>query len=335
MMTFLSPSKAIFRIQTWSIFLLMFIVSSPLPAGEKVGTTSFQFLKLAPDARSAGMGNAFTSVANSANAGFWNPARIYQVKSLNFSASYIDYFVDVGISSFALALPIFHATTIGFQAMVVDYGEIEVTEVGSQSWNADYTHFNPGLTGETIYPGAKMFGASFARSVTDKFVYGLTAKYIIEDLVREKASVLAFDGGLSYSTRWNSITIAASVRNFGPEVKFVNESYPIPETFTFGISGLLLGNENAVLTTGGPARLLVAYDLTHPRDYDQQHNIGAELTLLGSVSVRMGYKFNYDEENITFGAGLELKKLRVDYAFDPFGNILQSIHRFSIGYGLK
>ena len=45
-------------------------------AFHKVGTTSFQFLKVISDARSTGMGGAFIAVGNSSGAVFSNPAAI-------------------------------------------------------------------------------------------------------------------------------------------------------------------------------------------------------------------------------------------------------------------
>lgn len=302
---------------------------------EKVGTTSFQFLKIAPDARSSAMGGAFVSVVNTSEAVFWNPGALAGITGLDISGSYVDYFVDVSISSFSAAIPLFRLGTVGFQASILDYGSIEVTEVASQGWNSDYTRFNPGLTGETINPGSMVFGLSFARSLTDKFNFGLTAKYVTEDLVREKASALVFDGGLTYRTGFRSLILGAAVRNFGPEIKFINESYPLPQTFTFGISGYLISSENSLVAQSPWQKLLFSYDIVHPRDYDQQHTVGVEYTFKNMLILRGGYKFNYDEEGIAFGMGLKIKNIRLDYAYDPFGEILNSIHKVTVGYGLK
>jgi len=317
-----------------SIFTIC-ICGTLLSSAEKVGTTSFQFLKLAPDARSAGMGGAYTSVTNSSDAVFWNPAALRLSTGIDFSASYIDYFLDVNISSIAFSIPITSAATLGLQAMVVNYGEIEVTEVSYLRWNDDYTQFNPGLTGELIYPNASVYGVSYARTLTNKFNFGVTARYMTENLIRKKASTVSFDGGLTYDTGWRSVKMAATVRNFGPEVTFLNESYPIPETFTFGISAFVFSPFSSLFTQSDKHSLLVSYDLTHPRDYDQQHNVGIEYSFLKLFLLRAGYQFNYDEQGICLGSGLRIKKLRVDYAYDPFGTILDSVHRFSIGYGMN
>lgn len=302
---------------------------------EKVGTTSFQFLKLHFDARSAAMGCALVSVNNTSEAMFLNPSAMASIEGLDLSFSYTDYFVDVGISAFSIAIPFGNLGTFGFNGMILDYGTIEVTEIAAQGWNEDFTYFNPGVTGETIHPGAMAFGISYARALTNKFNFGITARYATEDLVREKVSTLLFDVGLTYQTGFRSIQFGAAIRNFGPEVTFINESYPLPQTFLFGTSMHLVSPGSAMLAQSDWQSLLITYSLNHPRDYDQQHNIGAEYNLNDLLFVRAGYKFNYDEEGMTFGAGMRFKGIRFDYAYEPFGEVLDTVHKFSVGYGLQ
>lgn len=306
-----------------------------LNGAEKVGTTSFQFLKLAYDVRASAMGGEFVSVANTSAAMFSNPGGLAFLQNMDLSFSYTDYFVDVGISAFTIAMPLGNLGTFGFNGLILDYGTIEVTEISAQGWNQDFTYFNPGLTGETINPGAMAFGISYARALTNKFNFGLTVRYASEDLVREKVSALLFDAGLIYQTGFRSVQFGAAIRNFGPEVTFINESYPLPQTFLFGTSMYLLGPENAILGHSGWQSLLVLYNLIHPRDYDQQHSVGAEYNLHNLLFIRAGYKFNYDEEGLTFGGGLQFKGIRFDYAYEPFGEVLDPVHQFSVGYGLK
>src|SRR3990172_5378904 len=50
------------------------VVCTGMVSGQKVGTTSLQFLKVMPTARATAMGDAFSSLASGADAVFWNPA---------------------------------------------------------------------------------------------------------------------------------------------------------------------------------------------------------------------------------------------------------------------
>lgn len=314
-----------------TVILLLFTANSR--AFEKVGTTSFQFLKIMTDARSTGMGEAFSSVPNTANAVFWNPAALTRVQNMDAAVSYLDWLLDISHSSFSFAYSIFGIGTIGIQGLFTNVGEIEVTTVEALGFVGDT--YNPGLTGETISPGAMVLGLSFARALTDRLSFGLTAKFVQEDLNVKKVSTVIFDGGLTFSTGFRSLELAAVLRHFGPEIKYYGRSYPLPQTFTIGISGLLISPEKSFLFSSENHSLLFAYDMSQPRDYDQQHHIGFEYSLKKFIFLRAGYKFNFDEEGLTLGFGVQTSGFRFDYSYSEFGEFFQPVHRFTLGFALQ
>jgi hypothetical protein len=243
----------------------------------------------------------------------------------------VDYFLDVNIFSCAVSIPVGKSAVAGLFAIVADYGTIEVTDASHLFFNSDWS-YNPGLTGETIRPGAMVVGISYALSVSEKLAFGLSAKYLREDFSVAKTSAISFDGGLLYDTGWRSLQFGAAIKNFGPEVTFIKESFPVPETFAVGISAYLFSPDEAMLMQIGSQRLLFSYDLSHPRDYGQQHHIGLEYSILEQLFVRGGYKLGFDEEGFTCGVGLKHQNFRFDYAYDQFGTILPSVHRVSLGF---
>lgn len=301
---------------------------------DKVGTTSFQFLKVMPDARSTGMGEAFISVVNSSDAVFWNPAALTRINNLDFSSSYVKWFFDVAQMSFSAAYNWEGIGQFGFQAMVNDLGDIPVTKA-SYLFRDENDNYNPGLTGETISPSSKVFGLSYSRSLTDKFSFGITAKYAIEDLIAKKASALIFDGGLLYNTGYKTIVVAVVLRHFGPEIKFVDKSYPLPQTLTLGISAELLSDVDPLLMKMNNQKLLFAYNLSQPRDYGQQQHVGIEYSYLNIFFLRAGYKINFDEEGLTLGAGINYKNYRIDYSYNNYDEFLGNVHRFTIGLSIN
>ena len=84
-------------------------------------------------------------------------------------------------------------------------------------------------------------------------------------------------------------------------------------------------------------QLLFSVDATHPRDYPEQINVGAEYTLINLVAIRMGYMFNNDENGFTAGFGIQQTiggiSAGIDYAYAPFG-IFGNVNRFSIQLSL-
>lgn len=319
-------------------------------AFDKVGTTSFQFLKVMPSARGTALGEAFSAAVDHSDAVYFNPSALTRVKKMDISVDYMDYFLDVSHFSLSAACTVPNIGTFAVHGIMTDVGAIKVTTVDALDF-VDGVYL--GYTGETIHPGSQVFGFSFARDLTDKFSFGVTAKYGREDLGVKSTGNLMFDAGLTYDTGFKSLKIAAVVRHFGPEVKFYDnvnlprydastdssyfkrytgKSYPLPQTFNIGLAAYLLSADANALFHSDTQTLLLACDIVQPRDYDQQYNIGLEYGFNQLLFLRGGYKLNYDEEGLSLGFGLTWNKLRMDYAYSDFGDYLDAVHRFSFGF---
>lgn len=322
-----------FSMKRLQIILISLILFLNVNAFEKVGTTSFQFLKVITTARAAAMGGAYTSIAINSDAIFWNPSAISDVGNFSASFGYVDWFMDVGHYSFSAAYTIDGIGTFGLSGMMSDVGDIQVTRVSELGFVG--STYNPGLTGEVFSPKAQVVGLTFAKALNDRFSFGITAKYAYEDLVYESTGVLMFDGGLRFKTNYKSIVLGASLRNFGPEVKFIDESYPLPQTLTIGISSYLFSPDDPLLANSHNHSLLVSYDISQPRDYDQQHAFGMEYNFNDMIYLRGGYLFNGDQEGFSAGLGLNYKGYQVDYSFSDYGEYLDSVHRVTIGLNLN
>ena len=324
------------------VILTVFLIAilNPVFGQKKVGTTIFQFLKVMPDAHGTGMGDAVTSTINNANATFYNPAGLTGVDKQDFSFSFYNYFFDVKTTSMSLAYKMGLYGTIGFHFIHTDIGKIEVTSVDHLGFSDDGT-YNPGLTGETISPNQMVAGLSLAKSLTDKFSFGVTSKYVREDLVMASADGFVFDFGLVYKTGYRSIQTSAVIRNFGPEISFSDdeittnnsdfESYPPPQTLVIGVSGFIISSASPMFFRSEEQSLRAAFEIVGPRDYGQQYNTGLEWGYQDLLFIRTGYKFNYDTQGINFGMGVRINNFRGDYSYASYGKYLSNIHRISTG----
>ncbi|MBC8401376.1 MAG: PorV/PorQ family protein [Candidatus Marinimicrobia bacterium] len=320
--------------------VFLFSVFNPLSGQNKVGTTIFQFLKVMPDAQSTGMGDAVTSTINNANAVFYNPAGLSEVKKRDLSLSFYEYFFDVKTTALSLAYNIGTGGTLGLHAIFTDVGSIDVTTTEQLVFMEDGT-YNPGLTGETISPNQMVAGLSLAKSLTDKFSFGVSSKYVREDLVMASADGFVFDFGLVYKTGYRSIQTSAVIRNFGPEISFSDdeittnnsdfESYPPPQTLVIGVSGFIISSASPMFFRSEEQSLRVAFEIVGPRDYGQQYNTGLEWGYQDLLFIRTGYKFNYDTQGINFGMGVRINNFRGDYSYASYGKYLLNIHRISAG----
>lgn len=322
------------------IFLVTLIISggsmqAQVSGFDQVGTTSFQFLQVIPSAEAAGIGAATTTTIRNSEAVFFNPAALTMAGDLDVSVSFLDYFLDVKISSMAASYNMGNFGVVSASILAVDLGPTEETRADFLFRDEASGQFNPGLTGNTIEGGSLAFGLSYAKSLTDKFAFGVTAKIAREDLVAKAITTPVFDGGLIYKTGYKSLMLGATLRNFGAEVSYYGKNYPLPQSLSLGFSGYLLGGQDAFIRQMANQSLLFAFDLSQTRDHSQQQHVGLEYQLGQYIALRGGYKINFDEEDLTFGFGLKFRQFRLDYAYNSFGEFLGNVQRFSTSFTLK
>jgi long-subunit fatty acid transport protein len=85
-------------------FVMMCLVVLALPSVvsaaffEKVGTFGAQFLQIGTTARAAGMGSAYTAVADDAASVFWNPAGLVNLRGSEFVLSHVVWPADTKLT---------------------------------------------------------------------------------------------------------------------------------------------------------------------------------------------------------------------------------------------
>lgn len=337
------------QVLTGLVLLVLLALCGPTTVcAQKVGSTSMQFLKVLPSARATAVGEAYSAWAAGAEAIFWNPAGLALSQKHEISLTYTDWLFDARQGAFAYAHHLGALGAVGLQVQYVDFGEFEET-TNERPYISDPNQ--PGMTGRTFRPFSYVVGVTYARHLTDRFALGLGAKYAQESLfdggtvtaqirqgvfeeVDTRASGILFDFGIRYETGFRSIEIASSVQNFGPNVTYAVESYPVPLLFRVGIAADLVGPNGLFLGDRQGSQVRAAVDLFHPNDYAQQMHCGIEYEYAQVLSLRGGYKFFYDSDGLTLGAGLRYTLgdlgFSVDYSYGSMGDYLDHVQRFSL-----
>lgn len=273
----------------------------------KNGTAGFNFLEIPVTARTASLGDASITLADmNSSAVFSNPGALgFTELTHSVTAGYTPWFVDINNYSAAYSFNS-SAGVFALSAFVVDFGTMTRTRK---------------VEGQRLYEKTGTFsansmalGITYAKALTDRFSFGLTAKYVREKIDVFSASNVVMDAGMFYMTGISSIRIAAAVSNFGTNSKFKSASFKMPAAFKLGVSGDLINNDYTKVT-------LIAEAL-HPTDADEKVNFGTEIELLQTITLRGGYKFFYDETGLTLGAGLKTGTgypVTIDFSFSSFG----------------
>jgi long-subunit fatty acid transport protein len=302
----------------------------------KVGTAGAQFLKIGVSARSAGMGDAFIGVANDASALYYNPAGIANLENREIAATHIEYPADIQYEFIGLVWP----TPQWYGAIGLATYWLHTDDM----LKTDYRH--PRGTGQTFSAADMAMAFTYGASLTDHLSIGLSFKYINQLLETERAHGWATDAGIYYQTGYRDFKLCMMLANFGPDMKFIEETYPLPMDFRFGSSINIIQSDMNKLT--------FALQASRPNDNLERFNGGLEYWYNDMFALRVGKKFNYDfgkngflqsggfddrqsfsglTSGITFGGGIKVPvssyALQVDYAYQDMG-FLDTVHRVTL-----
>ncbi|MFH1688117.1 MAG: PorV/PorQ family protein [bacterium] len=306
-------------------FLLLLLVCavwllpSSVSAQAKVGTTGAQFLELGVSARAMGMAEAYTAVADDISAVYYNPAGLTSLYGREAMFTYISMPADVGYGFISYGMPLESVGgVLGLAAYGLTSGEMDEYLATSP----------PDGSGRTFSYNDLAVSASYGRYLTDRFSIGFTVRYIGEFVHDYSANGWSADVGTSYDTGHRGFKIAMAISNFGPDLTMDRLPYPLPINFKFGgCINVIEDDEHMVL---------FAAEGSHPADNLEKYNAGLEYTFKDMFSLRVGRRFNYDEDGFTAGGGLSLpygedREIKVDYAWQDFG-VLTQVHRFTVGF---
>lgn len=303
-----------------SLFVSSFVFAQDF---KKTATAGFAFLEIPVTARTAALGESSIALSDMNSQGiFTNPASIgFTELTHSFSASYSGWFADIkhyaSSYSFKSDLGVFAVGVI-----MLDYGSMPRTVAGG---------------GQRVYnilgsfdANSVSLGLGFSKMLTDRFSFGLVAKYVEEKIDVYKANNFLLDGGVLYYTGLGSLRIAASLQNFGTNSKFIADEFKMPIMLRLGAAAELIGQKESEY------RITLIAEALHPTDADERVNIGTEIGWNEMIILRAGYKFFYDEETFSFGVGLNpglSLPVIADFSFVDYGR-LGNVLRFTLQLGL-
>ena len=287
-------------------------------ASSNVGTSGAQFLKIPPGARPAGMGSAFSAVADDVHAIYYNPAGLAAVSQVQLTGMHNSYFQGLNYEFAAIALPL---SRFGWDGDTEDSGK---GTLGLAVYNLSVSGIERRGNAETAAPlgtfGADDFAyaLSYARG-SERFAWGANLKFIQQTIDSVKAGTLAADLGALYGAGEN-LKLGAGVRHLGGKPKFRQESDPLP------MLGFLAASYR--LAPGAQDSLTLGLDLLLPRDNRLTYNVGSEyLHRFASMegALRAGYSSqNADADGLagfSMGGGLGFRNVGFDFAWVPFGDL--------------
>ena len=303
----------------------------PILGAQRVGISTAEFLKIGVGSRASAMGDAFVAVANDASALYWNPAGLVQFKDDQLLFSHNMWVVDINHDFVGAVYHMDETNAFGVAFTALSMQDMPVT-----------TEFQPFGTGDYFGYGDIALAVTYSRKMTDQFSFGGTVRYIEETLDKLKMRGVMIDLGTYYWTGLGTTRFAVAVTNFGNQLapdgqvvligKRSNsqwQAFSPPTEFRIGFAFEPYQDEINKITA--------SIQLNHPNDNSENLSTGVEYNWKSTFYLRGGYKFNVDEQNFSFGAGVyvpvSLANVTFDYSYSNFVR-LGTAHRFSIILGL-
>ena len=301
-----------------SVLLALALLWPALAAAQydRPGSASAQFLRIGVSPRALAMGDAVIASDLGAEAAVYNPAALTRVEqtaaALNHTALYAGINHDFVGGAYS-------SRTWG------TFG-VSVTALYTDAMSVR-TPLQPNGTGETFRTTSLKAGLSYARRLTDRVSFGGTVSYVSETLYEGFADGAgALDLGVLYETGARGFTFGMMMSNFGSNLQFVNEDYPLPTAFTFGASVEAVRAGNMTVEVVGAA--------TKPNDGAPVGQVGAEWSYGETFHLRGGFRPGNDTNALSFGGGVALglgaSRITADYAYNDYGD-LGAAHSVGVG----
>ena len=322
---------------TLLLILLFFVSATALLGQSKVGTAGFQFLKISPSARAAGMAGAFSAIANDASALYYNPAGIALTEKYELLTNGIQYPAGIKLGYAGVIVPISPLVgNIGFSftsLFLDDAMQVQEPMLGGEHGN---------WTGEYFLCYQYAGQVSYAKSLTDRFSVGFNLRYVkstLDDRDNTTSQAIGADIGTLYDTKFRTVKLAIVIANFGPDASYKSldatdpavkdyphESFPLPMNFRVGIS--------AVPFNAGGSKIVADIEAEHPNDNYERANIGMEYSFNNILFLRGGYKIGAKiAERWSAGGGVHIPisvaQLSVDAAYTDY-SYLTNVKRLSV-----
>jgi len=267
-------------------------------------------------ARAMAMGTAFVGVADDSTAILWNPAGMAGVRNSEISAHHLSGLAGIKQEVVSASMPVGDRLGVGAYGQYIGYGTFEGSdEEGNPT--GDYSANQMGL------------GAGAGMRVLEGLSVGLALRANQQTFAGQSYALFNADMGLlvSLSQGWK---LGASYCNLGVSGKSASTA----SVFRIGASETFGRAENLSLLAAVAATI-------EPRTGNNVL-VGLEGGYRSTAFLRVGYRHKLREtgtdgmKGLTAGGGLQYRDVRLDYAFEPFGelgatNRVSMVYRFGSG----
>jgi len=310
-----------------------------------VGKYAGEFIAIGVGGRALGLGGAYTALATDVTAGYWNPAGLSHMEYPQLILMHDEQFGSlVNYDYGAVAFPVGTSTSLGLSVIRLGVDDIPDTRNAAVDVNGNVTYDPNDLSridpSRVSYFNAAdwAFFLTYSKRQSEVFSYGANVKFIRRELGENSATGIGFDAAVWFRPFENA--------SLGLNVQDITTTFLAWDTGTNELISptMKIGAAYGIDAFEGRFTPVVDFDVRFEgRKYASAANLGPvsfdihsglEFDYRNVIALRVGYS---DIQQITFGGGLRLPKLAIDYTFAKFdgANQLGNTHRISLIFTLE
>ncbi|MBX2888903.1 MAG: type IX secretion system outer membrane channel protein PorV [Ferruginibacter sp.] len=236
---------------------------SSQPSEISVVTSAVPFLRISPDARSAGMGEVGIATSPDSYSGFWNLGKLpFSDKKMQIGATYTPWLSDLDLKdvylvSLAGYYKLDDMQTVSASLRYFSLGNIEFTDADANSLGSQR-------------PREFAFDAGYSRKLSNKIGMGIALRYISSDLA---------SGTFNGSTFKKGSSVAGDIHVFGNGLKSDGSGFNWGATLS-NLGSKISYGDDANQKDYIPANLGLGATYTKVFDADNKITFGLDLNKL-------------------------------------------------------
>jgi len=273
---------------------------------------AFPSIQEGASARALAMGSTYVGIAEGSASLLWNPAGLATLQDPEIALHHESGLVGATQEIAVLGVPLGNGNGLGLSVNYEDDGTFDGHDA-TGAGTGDYS--------------ARTYGASLGWGFRAPlgFSLGLALKANRQELADTDLNAFAGDAGILWS-RSPLLSVGAAYTNLGPDV----DGSQLAQGFQAGVS--------SYVGKGGDYQWLFALSGEALTRGANSVHLGVEHTLYQLLALRAGYAFDVpdptttgDLQGWTFGGGLIIQRISIDYAFVPLAG-LGNTQRVSLTY---
>ena len=293
-----------------------FLVISPPVFAQGQAGLDIAVLKAGVGARPLGKGGAFTAIADNADAPYWNPAGLANLKQQEINTMQTKLSTDTDHYYISYVRPLGKGT-LGLSWIQVGIGTITQTAATTDAWNEAQN-----ISVFSYFSNAYML--SYGLPLNPNISFGLTAKYLTSDMFQiagGQAYGYSVTPGILAKLGTRPVTLGFKIDELLNEQSWgTGTTEKVPAKARLGVA---VKPGKGILSSS-----TLALDLaqTLKSNYATEVSAGYEWSKDG-LSLRAGYT----ESVFTAGAGFKSGVAQIDYAYVQQTSLSkENVHRISL-----